>query len=162
MRAIFPGSFDPLTNGHLDLIERVKTFTDELLVAHMINPDKQGLFIPQQRVSMLRECLKDFDGVEVISFTGLLADLARQFDVRLIVRGVRNCADFDLECAMAGTNARLLPGLETVLLPAAGAMKDVSSSLVRQIAAFHGDVSAFVPPNVAEALRARFSDKPEK
>lgn len=157
MRAIFPGSFDPVTLGHLDLIKRASSLCDELLVALLVNPDKQGLFSNQDRLDMLKEVCKPFPNVKVEQFSGLLADFARIKNIRLIVRGVRSNSDLEVESAMAQANGKLFSGLETMFLPASPGVMGISSSLVRQIASFHGDVSPFVPSGVAERIRQRFS-----
>ncbi len=161
MKAIFPGSFDPVTKGHLDLISRAAALCEELVVAVLVNPDKQGLFTAEERLSMLREACAGLPNVTFVRFSGLLADLARETGIRLVIRGVRTAADLDAELAMAGANKTLLPGLETVLLPAAPEVSGISSSLVRQIASFGGDLDPFVPQSAAEALRRRY-DKTEK
>ena len=160
MTAIFPGSFDPLTNGHLDLISRALRFTDELLVAIMVNPDKPGFLPAGERLKLAETACREagLERVKVITAAGLLSDLARERNCRLIIRGVRNAADLDSESAMARANSLLLPGLETVLLPATGSFAGISSSLIRQIASLHGDISHFVPPCVELALKHRFLD----
>lgn len=160
MKAIFPGSFDPLTSGHLDLIRRALQFADELLIAIMVNPDKPGFLPAGARKELVEQACREagLGRFEVLVGEGLLSDLARARGCRLIVRGVRNAADLDSESAMARANALLLPGLETVLLPAAGAFAGISSSLIRQIASFHGDISHFVPPCVELAMKRHFLD----
>lgn len=155
MKAIFPGSFDPVTLGHLDLINRASAFCDELIVALLINPDKQGFFTIAERFEMLTESCQHLPNVRVMQFSGLLVDLAKQEGVRLVVRGVRSTSDLEMESAMAQANAVLLPGLETLLLPASSFAAGISSSLVRQIASFHGDVTPFVPPGVVEQIQKR-------
>ena len=158
MRAIFPGSFDPVTLGHLDLITRASMLCDELVVALLINPEKPGLFSIPDRLELLSEACGNLPNVRFISRAGLLADLARETGIRLIIRGLRTSADYDGENAMAQANRTLLPGLETLFLPASPSLSCVSSSLVRQIAALGGEVSGFVPRSVADALRKRFFD----
>lgn len=154
MKAIFPGSFDPLTNGHLDLIARSLKFCDELLIAVMVNPDKSGFLPAAQRVKLIEEACREkgLERFSVLIDKGLLVHLAEKTGCRVIIRGVRNTADLDSESAMARANAALLPGLETILLPADPKTMDISSSLIRQIAALNGDVSRFVPACVEKAL----------
>ena len=159
MKAIFPGSFDPLTNGHLDLISRALSFVDELVIAVMVNPDKPG-FLPvlsrkQLIITSCRE--RNLSGCQVVVDEGLLVDLAKQQGSSLVIRGVRNSMDWEIESAMARANALMLPGLETILLSASSVTGDISSSLVRQIASFGGDVRHFVPACVAQALIDSFT-----
>lgn len=156
IRAIFPGSFDPVTLGHEDIIRRGAALFDHLVVAVLHNPGKQGLFAVQERVGMLKCVCSGMPRVSVLSFEGLLADFARRQDARIVLRGVRGAMDLEHESALAQANGLLLPGLETLLLPASPGLAGTSSSLVREIAAFGGDVAPFVSPCVAEALRAHF------
>jgi pantetheine-phosphate adenylyltransferase len=160
VKAIFPGSFDPLTNGHLDLISRALLFVDELVIAIMINPDKPGLLpVSRRKQLIIASCAeRNLSGYQVVVDEGLLVDLARQQGSRLVIRGVRNSMDWEIESAMARANALLLPGLETILLSASGMTGDISSSLVRQIASFGGDVRHFVPACVAQALIDSYTD----
>ncbi len=159
MKAIYPGSFDPVTWGHVDIIRRAAAMTRDLLVAVLVNPDKQGLFPPEKRVALLREACADLPDVSFLIYNGLLVDLAVETGSRLIIRGVRTTADLESESAMAQANARLLPGLETALLPANPQVADISSSLVRQIASLGGDVSPFLPPGAAKALLGLYQQK---
>lgn len=150
--AVFPGSFDPLTNGHLDLIRRAQRLCDRLIVAVLINPDKRGLLETQQRLDVIRQALAQVKGIEVKAFSGLLIEFVKQEQSDFIIRGIRGVQDLENEMAMAWTNEKLLPGLETVVLLTRPELAGVSSSLVRQIAHFGGDVSPFVPPAVDETL----------
>ncbi|MDD4081372.1 MAG: pantetheine-phosphate adenylyltransferase [Eubacteriales bacterium] len=159
MKAIFPGSFDPITIGHLDLIRRAAAFCEEIFVAILINPDKEGAFPLPERLDMVKSACAAFSNVRVLGFSGLLVDLARKLDTRLVIRGVRGGYDLENETAMAWANAAMLPGLETLFLPASDGLGGVSSSLVRQIARFGGDFSAFVPAGAADIVRARLHDK---
>ncbi len=159
--AIFPGSFDPLTNGHLDLIKRARRLCDRLIVAVLVNPDKSGLLPTQQRLDVIQRALGNREGVEVKAFSGLLVDFAKSEQADFVIRGVRGVQDLENEMPMAWTNEKLLPGLETVVLLTRPELAGVSSSLVRQIAHFGGDVSAFVPPAVDETL-LRLYNKFEK
>lgn len=160
-RALFPGSFDPLTLGHLDLVLRSLTFVDELYVALMYNPEKSGFLPVEFREELLLNAfathLPKGKHVQVIKWNGLLADCAREHDLRLVVRGVRGILDLENERAMALANAQLLPGLETIFLPASQDKGGVSSTLVRQIIAMQGDYRPFVPSSVAEDLRQRLN-----
>lgn len=154
--AIFPGSFDPVTRGHLDLINRSMILCDRLIVAVLINPEKQGYFSAERRIAMIRGALVPREGLELISYSGLLVDLAEQVSADFIIRGVRGVQDLENETAMAFTNARLRPGLETIFLPASPEFVTLSSSLVRQIASFRGDISFFVPASAVDEIRSRF------
>lgn len=160
MNAIFPGSFDPITLGHLDLIKRAAAVCAHLTVAILINPEKKGAFSLNERMDMVKSACKGLSNVRVVSFSGLLVDLARELDVRVIIRGVRGAGDLESEMAMAWANAAMLPGLETLFLPAANGLGGVSSSLVRQIAQLQGDIEPFVPAGeVAEAVKAHYPMK---
>ncbi len=154
MKAIFPGSFDPVTRGHMDIIRRALAFVDELVVAIMVNPDKQGFLSLEQRKLLIVAacCEENLSGVKVVADDGLLTDLARREGASLIIKGVRNAGDLDTETAMAHANAMMSPGLETVLLPASSAVAAVSSSLVRQIASFGGEIDHFVPTCVKQVV----------
>ncbi len=156
MIAIFPGSFDPVTLGHQDIIARAARLFDRLFVAVLHNPHKNGLFTIQERVDMLKCVCADLPNVQVDTFQGLLVDYARTLNARIVVRGVRSLAEYEHETAMAQANATLSPGLETLFLPASPHLTGTSSTLVREIAAFGGDVTPFVAPCVAQALRDHF------
>lgn len=154
--AIYAGSFDPLTNGHTDLIHRSLGFVDRLVVGVLNNTSKQPLFTAEERQGLIRETITD-PRVEVRVFRGLLVDFARDVNATLIIRGLRVVADFDYEMQMALTNRHLHPALETVFMVPSLETAYISSTLVKQVAQFHGDVDGFVPPRVAAALRARFA-----
>ena len=158
MKAFFPGSFDPITRGHQDIIRRALGFVDELVVAIMTNPDKQGfLSVEQRKLLIVAACCEEgLSGVKVITDEGLLADLARREGVSLIIKGVRGCSDLEVESTMAHANAQLYPGLETVLLPAGMKTAGISSSLVRQIASLGGEIDAFVPTCVKQVVLKQF------
>lgn len=160
--AIFPGSFDPVTNGHLDVIMRAAALFDRLIVAVLHNPNKSGLFTVQDRVGMLKCVCSPYAGVAVEAFPGLLVDLARQREARIIIRGVRGASELDQETAMAQVNRTLMPELETLLLPAAPQWAGLSATLVREVAAFGGDVAPFVPQCAAQALYNRFKQPSEE
>ena len=153
--AVLPGSFDPPTRGHLDLVRRALSMFPRLTLLVGAHHAKSALFSPEERVELLRRCTAELPGVEVAQLDGLLVDGCAKLGAQVVVRGVRNGSDLDYEMGMAHTNAELAPGLETVFLAPAPDCAHVSSSLVRQIAGLGGDVSSFVPPAVAEALSAR-------
>lgn len=153
--AIYAGSFDPLTNGHADLIRRSLAFVDRLVVGVLNNLTKTPMFSVEERQQLIREAIND-PRVEVMMFRGLLVDFAREVDASLVIRGLRVVADFDYEMQMALMNRHLDAGLETVFMVPSLETTFVSSSLVKQVAQFGGDVSALVPPNVATALATRF------
>jgi pantetheine-phosphate adenylyltransferase len=154
LTALCPGTFDPVTNGHLDIIERVARRFDALVVGVLDNPAKQPLFGAEERVSLLKEVTQDLPNVEVDAFTGLLVDYARRREVDVVVKGLRAVSDFEYEIQMAQMN-RSLSGLETLFVTAAPQWSFLSSSLVKEVAAFGGDVRALVPALVAERLRDR-------
>jgi len=154
---LYPGSFDPPTKGHEDLIRRSLTLCDRLVVAVAVNGSKDPLFTPDERLAMLRGAVGEQPNVSFRSFDGLLADLAREVDASVIIRGLRAVSDFEYEFQMALMNRQLHPGLETVFLVAALDLTYLSSSLVREVARLGGDVGSFVHPVVAEALKRRFA-----
>jgi len=153
--AIYPGSFDPLTNGHLDLIERGSKIFDHLIVAILQNPDKRPLFSVQERVEMLREATQHCTGVSVDRFDGLLVDYAVRKQARVILRGVRFISDFENELQMALMNRKMDSNLETVFMMPSVAYAYVSSRLVREVCQLGGNVKGLVPALVEERLRAK-------
>ena len=155
--AIYPGSFDPITNGHLDLIERASRLVDRLIVSLLRNERKQPLFSVQERLEMLREVTAGYENVEVDFFEGLLVDHAASRNAGLIIRGIRAISDYEYEWQMALMNRHLNPGLETVFLAPAVNLAFVSSTLVREVAQYGGDLGDLVDPVVADALRKRFA-----
>jgi len=155
--AIFPGTFDPPTMGHEDLIRRSLSLADRVIVAIGDNVAKQSLFTVAERLELLRAMIGSWPGVEIATFSGLLADFARDRGAQLIVRGLRAVADFEFELQRALMNRHLNGQLETVFLAPATNLTFVSSTLVREVARFGGDVGALVPPVVGEALRRKFS-----
>ena len=157
-RAVCPGSFDPVTNGHLDIIGRTSRLFDEVVVAVGVNASKNRMFTSDERLEMLEEACGRFDNVRVAGFPGLVTDFCTEHDVQAIVKGLRAATDFDYEMPMAQMNAALTD-VQTVFLPTATGTSFVSSSLVKEVAALGGDVSAFVPSFVLEALRARLADR---
>ncbi|HET6580019.1 MAG TPA: pantetheine-phosphate adenylyltransferase [Gemmatimonadales bacterium] len=154
--AIYPGSFDPPTKGHEDLIRRSLALADRVIVAVAVNPLKQPLFTVAERLAMLQAAIGDEPRVSYQSFDGLLAEFARRVEASLVVRGLRAVSDFEYEFQMALMNRQLHPSLETVFLVPALDLTYLSSSLVREVARFGGDVSALVHPTVAEALARRY------
>ena len=158
-RAVCPGSFDPVTNGHVDVITRAAALYDELVVAVLVNPGKAGLFSVEERMALLREAVADVPNVIVDSFQGLLVDYCRDNDIPVIVKGLRAVSDFEYELQMAQMN-RELAGVETLFVPTAPQVGHLSSSLVKQIATFGGDVSGLVPKVVQERLTAHREQSP--
>ncbi|MBN2496893.1 MAG: pantetheine-phosphate adenylyltransferase [Deltaproteobacteria bacterium] len=153
--AIYPGSFDPVTCGHLDLVHRALRVFPCLIVAVAINPRKKPMFSPQERVEMLRAALADESGVEVDSFSGLLVDYAKARKASIIIRGLRALSDFENEFQMAHMNHRLSPTLETFFMMTGQEHFYVSSQTVKEVAFFGGDISGLVPDVVIEKLRAK-------
>ena len=158
-RCLYPGSFDPVTLGHMDMIRRAAGLFDTVVVGVLHNPDKLGCFSVEQRMDMLRRACEDIPNVEIIAWPGLLAQLTRESGIRVVVRGVRGSADLDSETTMAHINGQLDPGLETIFLPAAPDRADVSASMVRQLAQFGADISNYVPSQVLPDILAAF-EKP--
>jgi len=150
---IYPGTFDPVTNGHADLVERAAQLFDRVIVAIAVNPGKGTAFPIERRVALAREVLGQIDNVEVCSFDNLLVDFVRQRGARIILRGLRAVSDFEYEFQLAGMNRHLAPQVETVFLTPADKYAYISSSLVREIAALGGDVTPFVHSKVVAALR---------
>ena len=157
--AIYPGSFDPITYGHLDLIDRASKLADRLIVAVLQNAEKQPLFSVEERMEMLREVIAPYPNAEVDSFQGLLVDYARQRNAHLVVRGIRAISDYEFELQMALMNRRLRPELETVFLMASEAHSFVSSRLVTDLFRLGGEISGFVPPAVERRLKERMAVK---
>jgi len=153
--AVYPGTFDPVTNGHIDLIERASRLFDRLIVAVAENPGKGATFTLEERVDMAREVLASLPNVEVKGFNSLLVDFVEGHDARVILRGLRAVSDFEYEFQLAGMNRRLAPEVETLFLTPAEQYAYISSSLVKEIAAHGGDVSAFVHTKVMAALSDR-------
>ena len=156
---IYPGTFDPFTNGHLDVLERAARLFDRLTVAVALDSTKKPLFSPEERVAMIRPNVKRFRHVRVVSFDGLLVEFARREKACAIIRGLRALSDFEFEFNMALMNRHLEPEVETIFVMPNESYSYTSSTLVRQIAKLGGDVSNFVPPNVARALRRCFAKK---
>ena len=153
-RAVCPGSFDPVTNGHIDIIARASTLFDEVIVAVGVNQAKKRLFTADERVAMIAEACADYDNVKVDTFDGLLTDFCKDRQVHAIVKGLRAVSDFDYELQMAQMNSSLAD-IETVFVPTSPEYSFLASSLVKEVAAFGGDVSALVPPQVLDRLTER-------
>ncbi|TNM42866.1 pantetheine-phosphate adenylyltransferase [Nocardioides albidus] len=155
-RAVCPGSFDPVTNGHVDIFRRTAALFDELVVATGTNISKSRLFDPEERLEMLREACADLPNVTVMGFTGLIVDFCREIGAQAIVKGLRGGNDYEYELPMAQMNAHLT-GVETVFVPTTASLGYVSSSLVKEVASLGGDVSELVPPAVHARLTARLA-----
>jgi pantetheine-phosphate adenylyltransferase len=153
--ALYPGTFDPPTNGHLDLIERGAKLFDHLIVAILNNPGKDPLFTVEERVEMLKESTVALKNVSVATFDGLMVEFARSQGVSAVLRGIRAISDYEYEFQMALMNRRLAPEIETVFLQPAGRYSFVSSRMLKEVFSFGGDVSGLVPPNVLKRLRNR-------
>jgi pantetheine-phosphate adenylyltransferase len=153
--ALYPGTFDPPTNGHLDLIERGAKLFDHLIVAILNNPVKDPLFTVEERVEMLKESTATLKNVSVATFDGLMVEFARKRGASAVLRGIRAISDYEYEFQMALMNRRLAPEIETVFLQPAGRYSFVSSRMLKEVFSFGGDVSGLVPPNVLKRLRGR-------
>ena len=162
--ALFPGSFDPVTNGHVDLVRQAARLADRLVLAIGTHPGKPPLFSAPERRAMLEEIcapLARASGCDFacITFADLVVGAAQREGATLLIRGLRSATDFDYEMEMAGMNATMVPAVQTVFLPASPAVRPITATLVRQIASVGGDVSPFVPPSVAARLKAKFAGK---
>lgn len=157
VRAIYPGSFDPATFGHLDVIRRAAELFDEVIVGVLMNSEKSPLFSVEERVNMLKEVTANLPNVEVQSFEGLLIDFVRKNDARVIVRGLRAITDFEYELQMAQTNRVIAPEVDTIFLTTNLRYSYLSSSIVKEIAEFDGEISAFLHPAVAEKVREKLT-----
>jgi pantetheine-phosphate adenylyltransferase len=158
VKAIYPGTFDPPTNGHVDLIQRGSKLFDHLTVAILKNPVKNPLFTVQERVDMLKEATKPLGNVSVATFDGLMVEFARTAGATAVLRGIRAISDYEGEFQMALMNRRLAPEIETVFLQPAGRYSFVSSRMVKEVFSFGGDITGLVPTNVLKKLRARIKN----
>jgi len=159
--ALYPGSFDPITYGHLDILERATELFNKVIITIAMNKQKETVFTGDEREALIEECLQDkdwADRVEIQQFTGLLVDFAKERDAQTLVRGVRQVSDFEYEFRMALTNRRLAPDVDTVFLMPNEQLTFISASLVKEIAYWDGDLSSFVPEHVAKALRKKFEE----
>ncbi len=159
---LYPGSFDPVTLGHMDVIRRAAKIFDRVVVGVLHNPEKQGLFSVEQRVKMLREACKTIPQAEVIAYGGLLAQLTKEQGITVVIRGLRGVSDLESETAMARINGQLNPGLETLFLPADPAFREISASMVRQLLAFGADLAPYVPRAVIKEINKSFPNKHQK
>jgi pantetheine-phosphate adenylyltransferase len=157
--AVYPGSFDPITNGHVDIIERAAQVFDRVIVAVAHNRKKQGLFTVEERIEMIAEACAHLPNVAVAQFEGLTADFVRERQATVLVRGLRAISDFEFELQMALMNKTLNPDVETMFMMTSVEWSFLSSSVVREVASFGGSVEGLVPPRVAERLRAKFAGK---
>jgi pantetheine-phosphate adenylyltransferase len=157
VKALYPGTFDPPTNGHLDLIQRGSKLFEHLTVGILKNPIKNPLFTVEERVEMLRESTTSLGNVSVATFDGLMFEFARRLGATAVLRGIRAISDYEHEFQMALMNRRLAPEVETVFLQPAGRYSFVSSRMVKEVFAFGGDVTGLVPPNVLKRLRTRIN-----
>ena len=155
LRAVYPGSFDPVTYGHLDIIRRSRSLADELIVGVLNNKAKTPLFSVDERVKMLEEMTKNMPGVKVVPFEGLLIDFAKEMSAGIVVRGLRAVTDFEYELQMAQTNNKLSPELETVFLTTSLEYSYLSSTIVKEVAAFGGDISQFVPETIERRIQEK-------
>lgn len=155
-RAIYPGSFDPVTNGHLDVIQRAARLFDEVIVAVAHNEQKSGLFSMAERMNLLTEVTTELENVRITRFNGLLVNFAKDLGVNAVIRGLRAISDFEFEFQMALMNRKLEPSIETIFLMPREEYTAISSRIVKEIAKLGGNVEAFVPPLVARALREKF------
>lgn len=155
--AMYPGTFDPITLGHEDLVRRASRLFDRVVVAIAANPGKEPMFTPEERVALAEEALSGIGNVEVTGYEGLTVDFAREHDLQVIVRGLRAISDFEYEFQLANMNRHLTDEVETAFLTPTEKYTYISSSLVREIAKLGGDITEFVPPNVKDALMKRLS-----
>ena len=158
VKALYPGTFDPPTNGHVDLIERGSKLFDHLTVAILVNPVKNPLFTVEERVEMLEEVTGPLGNVSIATFDGLMVEFARKVGASAVLRGIRAISDYEHEFQMALMNRRLAPDVETVFLQPAGRYSFVSSRMEKEVFSFGGDISGLVPPNVVKKLHARIKN----
>lgn len=155
--AVYPGSFDPVTKGHLDIIERAARVNDKVIVAVLINSAKKPLFSLEERVALLKECCSHLPNVEVDCFDGLTVNFAREKGATVLVRGLRAVTDFEVEMQLAQTNRALMPDIDTMFFVTSIEWSYLSSSIVREVAYYGSDISKFVTPNVEQALKEKYA-----
>ncbi len=156
LKVVCPGSFDPITNGHLDIVERAAQLFPSVVVAVLENPSKKPLFSLEERVDLIRNAVKHLKNVEVECFSGLLIDFAKKVGSNLIVKGLRAISDFEIEFQMALNNKRMAPSVETIFMMTKNEYSFLSSSMVKEIIQFGGDISSLVPPGVEAALKRKY------
>ncbi|MBE4366764.1 pantetheine-phosphate adenylyltransferase [Vibrio parahaemolyticus] len=155
MKTLYPGTFDPITNGHLDIIERAASMFDHVLIAVAASPSKNTMFTLEERVQFVRDVTKHLDNVSTKGFSGLLVDFARAEQANVLIRGLRTTVDFEYEFGLTNMYRRLMPGLESIFLTPAEEYAFISSTIVREVAIHGGQVDQFVPKNVAQALHQK-------
>jgi pantetheine-phosphate adenylyltransferase len=155
-KAIYAGTFDPLTNGHVDIVTRSLKFCDQLVIAIGINPNKNTMFSDEERQIFIRQTFAHFANIKVASFQGLLVDYAKEIGAHVLVRGIRSVSDFEYEINLANINKVLAPQIESVFLPTSPELAVVSSSMVKEIAKYGGDISRFVPQHIGKAVNDKF------
>lgn len=156
-RVIYPGTFDPITNGHIDLVKRAAAMFDEIVVGIASSPSKQPLFTLDERVTLAKSALSHINGVSVVGFSGLLVDFAKQYHAHILIRGLRAVSDFEYEFQLANMNRRLMPELESVFLTPSEENSFISSSLIKEVTLHGGDTSAFLSANVYDALKRKLN-----
>ncbi|UJF19263.1 pantetheine-phosphate adenylyltransferase [Vibrio sp. SS-MA-C1-2] len=156
-RVIYPGTFDPITNGHVDLIERAAKIFDSVVVGIASSPSKKPLFDLAERVTLAQQVTSHLDNVEIVGFSGLLVDFAQEYQANILIRGVRTISDFEYEFQLTNMNRRLMPELETVFLTPSEGNGFISSSIVKEIALHGGDIKQFVDPIVEQQVMARYT-----
>lgn len=154
---IYPGSFDPVTLGHVDIIERSAKLVDKLIIGVLINSSKKPLFSVEERVDLLQKALTHLDNVKIVSYNGLLVDFAKECEADVIIRGLRAVTDFEYELQLAQTNKKLYPNVETIFLATNVNFAYLSSSVVREIAKYGGDIKQFVPENIVQSVYDKYT-----
>ena len=159
LRAIYPGSFDPVTLGHMDIIRRSSNIVDELIVGVLNNNAKTPLFSVKERVRMLKEATKELENVQIIPFEGLLIDFVKKMDAKLVIRGLRAITDFEYELQMSQTNHKIEPEIETLFLTTSLEFSFLSSTTVKEVASFGGDITQFVPEVIVKKIKEKMEER---